>query len=345
MTVIIDRYRHEDRAAVDSLFRRVHGDAPAESYLSRWRWQYERNPNLPDGLPLIWLVRMDGDVIGQYATMPVRLMVNGTEIDAAWGMDVMITPDHQRMGLGRIMFDTWDKGVGASIGLGLTDASAGLFKKMQWPDMGRVPRLVKPMSSRVQDEPPTSGSLPARMSHAVRNLATRMRPIGGDVRRVTHFDDSATRLWERVGRKFAFAVRRDAAYLNWKFVETAHLAYDIATLVEDGEMQGYVVIRHVEQLGWRATILADFMVDPGQPEAFRARLRWVDREAIAARSDIIRVFTTHAGFATTLRQAGYLDRPPVMRFVAQINAVEVSPGYYDSFAQWHVTVGDSDSDR
>lgn len=343
--VTVDRYRHEDRPAVDALFRRVHGDAPAESYLQRWRWQYERNPNLPEGLPLIWLVRLEDDVIGQYATMPVKLIVNGTEIDAAWGMDVMITPEHQRHGLGRIMFDTWDKGVGASIGLGLTDASHGLFKKMQWPDMGRVPRLVKPLSARIQEEPPQPGSLPARLKHALNNMVARVRPLGGDVRRVSKFDDGVTRLWERVGKRFAFAVRRDAAYLNWKFVETEHLKYDLATLVRGGETHGYVVIRHVEQQGWRPTILADFLVDPDDHGALRALLRWVDREAIAARSDVIRVFTTHAGFAGTLRRAGYLDRSPVMRLVARVNAVEVPPTYYDSFAEWHVTVGDSDADR
>ena len=339
--VIVDRYRPEDNAAVAALFHRMYGPN-AEASLQRWGWQYERNPNLPDGLPLIWLLRLDGEVIGQYATMPVILAVNGREIDAAWGMDVMITPEHQRGGYGRMMFETWDRNTGASIGVGLTDASAGLFKKLHWGDMGRVPRLIKPLSGRAPGAPTR---LADRVSRYSRNLAVRVRPIGGEVRRVHRFDGGVTDLWERVRSRFAFAVRRDATYLNWKFVDAPHLNYVFATLVRDGQTHGYVAIRHVEQADLRVTILADFLADPAEPAAFRALLRWVDREALAARSDLIRAVTTHQGFLRVLRSAGYLDGDPAMRFVAKVNAVQVPASYYDSSADWLVTIGDSDSDR
>lgn len=338
--VIVDRYRPEDNAAVAALYRRMYGEN-AEASLQRWQWQYERNPNLPGGTPLIWLLRLDGEVIGQYATMPVMLMVNGREIDAAWGMDVMITPEHQRGGYGRLMFEKWDQNTGASIGIGLTDASAGLFKKLNWGDMGRVPRLIKPYSARAHGTPKRFGGV----SRVVRNLVTRLRPMGGDVRQLRRFDEGVTRLWERVGSRFAFAVRRDATYLNWKFADVPHLDYTFATLVRSGETQGYVAIRHVEQSNQRVTILADFLADPDDPTALRALLRWVDRQALAAGSDIVRVITTHAGFLDILRSAGYLDRDPAMRFVAKINACEVPASYYESSATWHVTVGDSDGDR
>ena len=339
--VIVDRYRPEDKGAVAALYARVRG-ASANALLQRWEWQYEANPNLPDRKPVIWLLRLDGEVIGQFATMPVILTVNGREIDAAWGMDVMITPEHQRGGLGRMMFETWDRNTGASIGLGLTDASAALFKKLQWADMGRVPRLIKPLSARAAAAP--SGLL-RRISQSLRTMSARVRPIGGGVRRVRRFDDGVTLLWERVGPRFAFAVRRDAAYLNWKFVDATHVQYVCATAQRDGATRGYAVIRHVEQDDLRVTILADFLADPDDPSTFRALLRWVDREAVAARSDLVRVFTTHAGFQHILRGAGYVDRPPGIRFVAKVNALDVPSSYYESSAEWLVTVGDSDCDR
>jgi GNAT superfamily N-acetyltransferase len=347
MTITVDRYRPEDRAAVEALFRRMHGDAAAEPFLERWQWQYERNPNLPNGLPLIWLLRDDDEVIGEYATMPVRLTVHGKEIDAAWGMDVMITPEHQRKGYGRLLFDAWDRGVGAAIGVGLTDASHGLFTKLRWPDMGRVPRLLKPFSARATTQVTTKG-VGRALAHATRpfrNLIARYRPLGGQVREIVRFDDSLTRLWDRVSPKFAFAVRRDAPYLNWRFAEAAHVKYTIATLVRGSETLGYVVIRHVEQQGLRVTILVDFLGDPREPESLVPLLRWVDRQALEAGSDLVRVFATHLVFRTLLGQLGYVAGPPGMRFVAKVNAVGVPAAYYESFAAWHVTVGDSDSDR
>ncbi len=342
--ITIDRYRPGDRPAVEALFRRMHGEERAEPYLARWRWQYERNPNLPDGLPLIWLVRAGDEVIGQYATMPVKLSVAGREIDAAWGMDVMILPEHQGRGLGRLMFETWDANVGASIGLGLTDASNALFTKLHWPGMGRVPRLIKPLAPRGADAATAWRRLRGIPSRA-RNAMTRMRPLDSGIHVIHRFDERATRLWERVLPSFAFAVRRDAAYLNWKFVEPEHVHYSIAAYVRGDEMRGYAVVRHVEQPDQRVTILVDFLADPAEREAIRSLLRWVDREALAARSHLIRTFATHAGFIATLRGAGFHDGPAGMRYVAKINAIEVPAEFYDAAAAWHVTAGDSDADR
>ncbi len=97
---------------------------------------------------VIWIAREGATIIGQYATMPVRLSVLGHAIDASWGMDVMVAPERQRQGLGDVLFRTWDRSTGASLGLGLSESSRRLFQKMQWPDVGPVPCFVKPLSRR-----------------------------------------------------------------------------------------------------------------------------------------------------------------------------------------------------
>ena len=76
----IDRYRQEDRRQVEALYRRVFGPDAAEANRLRWEWQYRRNPHVASEGPLIWLAREGATVIGQYATMPVRLSLGGREI-------------------------------------------------------------------------------------------------------------------------------------------------------------------------------------------------------------------------------------------------------------------------
>jgi hypothetical protein len=115
-------------------------DAAAASRL-RWDWQYRRNPNNPDGAPLLWVVREGPTIIGHYATMPVRLSLGGKEIQAAWGMDAMVAPERQRRGLGEELFRAWDRSVGASLGLGLSSASSRLLKKMHFPEVPSIPGL------------------------------------------------------------------------------------------------------------------------------------------------------------------------------------------------------------
>jgi predicted N-acetyltransferase YhbS len=344
----IDRFRPDDRRQIEALYRRVFGHDAADANRLRWDWQYRRNPQARPEEPLIWLAREGQTIVGQYAAMPVRLSVQGREIDAAWGMDVMVAPERQRQGLGEVLFRTWDRAVGASLGLGLSDSSYRLFQKMRWPDLGPVPCLVKPLSRRALRKPNWPVGVNRFISAVTLpwiRMVARTRPMKGEVRLIRQFDDSFTRLWERVSPKFDFAVRRDAPYLNWKYVYAPHVRYQIAVLADDKDAAGYIVYRHVQEPRGRVTLLVDFLTDPADEAGLLTLLRWVDREARAADSDKIRTFALHEGFRKLLKKSGYYSVKSTMDFVAKINAVSLPSAFYDSTARWHVTLGDSDQDR
>jgi predicted N-acetyltransferase YhbS len=344
----VDAYRPDDEPAITAMFRRVFGDAATERNRIRWDWQYTRNPNCPAGGPEIWIARDGPTVIGQYATMPVRLVVQGLEVRASWGMDVMVAPERQRQGLGEILFRTWDEHVGASLGLGLSDSSYRLFLKLRWPDVGPVPCLVKPLTGRAVRRP----NWPVPLNWAVSILAapyvrfvSRARPLCAQVVPIQRFDDEFTALWERIGSKFAFIVRRDAPYLNWKFAAPPHVRYSIVALKRETELLGYAVYRHADEPRGRATLLIDFFVDPDDEAGMETLLRWVDREARAAGSDKIRVFSAHGGFRAIMKRSGYFQVKSTMEFTVKINAIDVPEAFYRDTSKWHVTFGDSDQDR
>ena len=56
------------------------------------------------------------------------------------------------------------------------------------------------------------------MTLPIVKIVSRTQPLGAEVRLIQRFDDSFTELWDALAPRFDFAVRRDAAYLNWKFV-------------------------------------------------------------------------------------------------------------------------------
>jgi hypothetical protein len=263
-------------------------------------------------------------------------------------MDVMVAPERQRQGLGDVLFRTWDRAVGASLGLGLSDSSYRLFQKLSWPDVGPVPCLVKPLSRRALRRPSWPVAVNRFVSYITLpwvRLAARLKPLEGEVQVIRHFDDSFTRLWERLAPKFAFAVRRDAAYLNWKYIHAPHVRYIVAALRRDGEAAGYVVYRHAYEPRGRVTLVVDFLADPDDEAGLSTLLRWVDREARAEDSDKIRTFALHEGFRKTLRKASYYSVKSSMDFVVKINAVPTSATFYKNTETWHVTLGDSDQDR
>ena len=344
----INKYKADDKRAIDALYRRVFGHDAAESSRLRWDWQYRRNPNNPGQEPEIWIAREGITLVGQYATMPVTLSLKGREVQGSWGMDVMVAPERQRQGLGEILFRTWDRNVGASLGLGLSDSSYRLFQKLKWPDVGPVPCLVKPLTRRALRRPnwPVGiNRLVSAILLPVVKIVSRARPVRAEVRLIQRFDDTFTHLWETLAPKFDLAVRRDAAYLNWKFVSAPHVRYSIAVVRRDERNIGYAVYRHLYEPRGRVTLLVDFLTDPDDEAAYRTLLNWIDREARQADSDKIRVFATHAGFRRILRRSGYFQVKSTMEFVVKINDLDVPPLFYEDTEGWHVTLGDSDQDR
>ena len=145
--VTVDSRRAGDEQELFRLYAEVFGPGMTEASRRRWRWQYLDNPQAA-GAAGIWVAREDGRVLGQYASMPVRLYWAGREVDASWGMDVFVREEARGKGVGQALFTTWSDNVEVALGLGLTPSSYGLFKKLRYDDVGPVPFYMRPLRPR-----------------------------------------------------------------------------------------------------------------------------------------------------------------------------------------------------
>src|ERR671920_709774 len=261
----IDRFRPDDRRGVETLYRRTHGPDAAEATRLRWDWQHRRNPGNPDGQPGIWVAREGPTVVGQYPTLPVRVSLKGLEVEGAWGTDALVAPERDRQGLGEALVRAWDRNSGAGLALGVTGESRALLDRLHWPDSHVVPCLVKPLTRRAVRLPhlPTPiNRLISAVTHPIVQVVARSRPLRAECEPIRRFDSSFTALWERLAPKFDLAVRRDARYLNWRYIEPPHVRYSAVALRRQGETHGYAVYRHRHEPLGRVTMLVDFLVDP-----------------------------------------------------------------------------------
>ena len=86
---IIETRTGGDAEDLFHLYEEVFGRALTESSRRRWTWQYGENP-VAGGEPSIWVARDGEQVLGQYASMPVRLRWGRGEVRSSWGMDVFL---------------------------------------------------------------------------------------------------------------------------------------------------------------------------------------------------------------------------------------------------------------
>ena len=344
----IDRFRPDDRRGVDTLYRRTQGADAAHANRLRWDWQHRRNPYNRSGDPGIWVAREGPTVVAEYPTLPVRLSLRGMEVDAAWGANALVAPEREREGLDEALVRTWDRHSGAALALGLSAESRALLDRLHWAPSRVVPCLVKPLTRRavrLPNLPTPVNRLISAVTHPFVQVVARSRPLRAECEPIRRFDASFTALWERLAPKFDLAVRRDAPYLNWRYIEPPHVRYAIVALKRQGDLHGYAVYRHRNEPLGRVTMLVDLLVDPDDEAGLKTLLRWVDRVARAEDTDKVRCYMMNGAYRRVLRRNGYFNVKSTLEVAVKVNAVQVPKGFYDNTEAWHITFGDSDQDH
>lgn len=341
----IERFTPDDRKGIEQLHRRTLGNEAAERLRLQWDWD-RRNP--ANGLePPYWVVREGPTLIAASSLTPVRVSVTGNEVAGTWSSDPLVVAERQRQGLGGSLLRAWDRGTGVALGAALSSATRGKLAELRWPKSQPLPCLVKPISRRalrIPTWPVAINRLVSAVALPVVRLVSRTQPLKEEVEVVRRFDARADKLWEALAHRFTLSVRRDARYLNWKYVEVPHVRYSIALLRRGDEVDGYVVYRHLREPQGRVTQIVDLMADPADERGIKTLARWVDREARTHDSDKIRCYATNAGFRRVLRRSGYFVVKSGIDLTVKVNAVPVPKGFYDSADDWHFTLGDGELD-
>ena len=345
----VERRASEDADEIFRLYQDVFGAAMTEASQRRWRWQYLDNPATAADGPEIWVAREGGQVLGQYASMPVRLWWGGREVRSSWGMDVFLRAEARGRGLGARLFTAWSDHVEVALGLGLTPSSYGLFKKLAYRDVGPVPFFQKVMDPEAVAARRVGPSLGAAAGPVLGLAWNALHPeapprdSGIEVRTVTGFDAGYDTLWERARGSYAMCVRRDAAYLEWKYARCPHRRYALREARREGELLGFAVSRDEDYRGLRLGWIVDVFAAAEDHDARDALIGAVldsFREARVARAQ---AFSMSAALQRDLARRGFAPGPSPMQFC--VRARVPSDGVFEDPGRWHVVFGDSDMDR
>ncbi len=219
---------------------------------------------------------------------------------------------------------------------------------MRFPESRVLPYLVKPLTRRavrLPHWPQPINQLVSALAYPFVQVLSRSRPLGRSASRCGASTRRSRRLWEKLAGRFDLAVRRDAAYLNWRYIEPPHVRYSAVALKRQGEVHGYAVYRHKHEPMGRVTMLVDLLTHPDDVSGVKTLLRWVDRAARAEDSDKVRCYALHGSFRRVLRRNGYFGVKSGVEVAVKLNAVQVPKGFYDQTENWHITFGDSDQDH
>ncbi|HEB52726.1 MAG TPA: hypothetical protein ENI87_05680 [bacterium] len=320
---------HAILATFNLVFREVCGPDYVDRTLEQWRWAYLDNPV---GHRISLAVADDGTVASQYAGMPMLY-------DTPWGerrfvhcVDSMTHPNwRQGLKAKSLFVETcmpfWDHGkaIGDLLFYGFpVDAAYRIGKRYLKYEMMRVIDFL----IRDRGAPPLTA------------------PAAVAVARVDEVPEDVARLHDEVRADKRCLLRRDRAYLDWRYVRNpARADYELWTARRDGELRGLMVLKPGSGLAPDACTIADWSVPEADTEAADALLASAVRRQHDERKErLMTVFPPWSAEHRHLLRRGFVETPSATwlqrRLVHNINDPAVTPAFLAE--NWWYTLGDSD---
>lgn len=324
-----DGDEHQILQTFNHVFREVCGPDYVDRTLEQWQWAYPKNPA---GHRISLAVADDGTVASQYAGMPMRY-------DTPWGeqllihcVDSMTHPDwRQGLKAKSLFVETcmpfWDhsKKIGDALFYGFpVDAAYRIGKRYLKYEMMRV------IDYLIRDA--EAGPMAA--------------PAGVEVTKVDSVPGDIGGLYERVRGDKQCLLRRDQAYLDWRYFQNPSRAdYEVWVARRDGDPCGLMVLKPGSGLAPDSATIADWMVAEADPEAADALLaRAVQRQTEEGKQRLMTVFPPWSKEHAHLVTRGFVETASSTwmqrRLIHNICKPEITAEFLAE--SWWYTLGDSD---
>jgi len=338
-------YCHEgDLGRLAEFDRQMHGIRSLPEF---WRWKYFANPAGPGCMAI---AELNGRIVGRLGSVPVRFHVGERELIGAQQVDVAILPEHRRGGVyfqlaEAIANEGARRRLAFGFGFATGESRALSTEFLGFTEVAPIRRWVK-----VLNYSHYAGSLLGRRAaSALGAVASTLGRVGRDgpgrqpdgVVPIERFDPRFERL-SLEPPLGAIMVARDAAYLNWKYVDCPTTRYRRYALEENGAPRGYGVFHSYRERGALRGVI-DELVCPADADA--ARLLASATAALAAKGavNVICWLPSWHPLANRLRAEGFRAREARNFLIVVPNpASAFEAARLNDERNWYYMHGDSD---
>lgn len=353
-------YREEDKASLLRLSAFHYGEKEQakEEYVD---WLYGGSPA---GRPFVTVAEelKSGEIVGFLWHVPFQANLGGTSGLCHLGCNGLVHRDYRRQGVYVALHDLVFRDVKDSLFIYGFPKPVAVYplKKVGIFPVSRIPLLVRPLDIALL----TETRFPNPVLRLVVDIgwraagATVWRPRGSlpgrwgiQLSTETCFDESFDHFWARVAGKYDIIVRRDRAFLTWRFCSISFRSYSILAARAGGELVGYAVLCCHEIEGVRTGLIMDLLVEPSE-RGEQAGLLLVEeathwfQEAKMALAGCLML--PHTQEYEILRREGYVDCPE--RFAPQafrLTTTSLSPRVTNQFLaradRWFMTMANHDA--
>lgn len=340
-------------------------DLSSSDYFS---WKFFQCPHGPARIIVCKDKTKEGMIVGKTVGIPKEVKIGAHTVMADLMTDILVHPEYRGRGIAPMLAkalyeDCQSAGFVFSYAVANPQSLYFHKSKLKTQVAGEVPlliRLIDPrgFNERLKGLPFANAIL--TISQKILQLISwrkkdRQRPgdFGLSIQEITKFDDSFNSFWTTVKNKRPVMVKRSAKYLQWRFGDVPHRAYQKWVVIEkgSGQIRGYIVVRIMEVNDIKCGMIADLMIEntgrglEAGKYLISEAVKYFQNERVALSGCLMLPGTVEFDL---LRMCGHFVCP--RRFQPQPFPIIQEPqagdlflqSYYSDLKNWFFTMGDFD---
>jgi hypothetical protein len=310
-------YRSGDDAAITELFRRVFNRPLTEE---EWRWKLK---TLPTPAETVFLITHGGRPVFQYAGIPVEVSTPYGRYTAMVSVDTMTDPDFRRRGLltrgAKFAYRHWaEAGIPYAFGID-NDSWGSRHEALGWLPICKLSCLIRPLrlgaliNRRVKNRLAATLVPNRTISFLHDAVWTAVTPNDRslEIRTVERADAAFDRLWEACSPERPVSVVKNAAWVNWRFLDAPNTRHRVLAAWRHGQLAGYAAYRRPIDAGESIAYLSEVLVKDRDTHALGALVRSVCRHATKEGATKLQTLAIEGSpLAARFRRLGFWFAPP-----------------------------------
>jgi len=317
---------------------------------AKWEWQFGEAAS---GSSHIMFADHDGTLVGQYATVPMRMQIQGERVLTSLSLDTMTHPGYRRQGIfvalaREVYARTAEEGVNLVYGFPKKNSFPAMVKYLDFFVLDELPAMTRPVNlAAILRRRTKTGFLSVLVGAPLQwgfDLLRRRRVGGKDIKVVSfpQFPEAVNGLFGRIAPRFRNLIVRDHEYLSWRYDRNPALSYDRYFAYRGDVLAGYCVCGETERRDLSIGLIVDLFADPKDEDVVAALVQaaLVDMKRKGTMTASI-VLGPESPFLKTVRRMGFVF--PMRRFPFMVRSNPgLDPSAVNVPRHWHITLGDGD---
>jgi predicted N-acetyltransferase YhbS len=316
--LIFRKYKEGDEKQIVSLLKLVFKLQRFDD-LTYWEWMYKNNPI---GLSKIWVAENDGEIVGHYALIPIRIKGTNSIHLGTLTINLAIHPDYQHHGIFPLLAEKAHKelcqeGILFSYCYPNNNSYPIFINKLLWIKIDTLPMLFRPLNLKLLIKRKINNKYLSELIYPFGMLFTKKSFRDQkyhskekiNIKKATSFDERLDSFFKEASKEYKHIIVRDQQFLTWRYLNNPNYNYTIYLAEKNGKVLGFIVLKTIPVNNSNSGMIVDLLTLPHHECITFALVSKAINFFEKENADVITCFVQSKYYYDLLRKLGFIPIP------------------------------------